>query len=173
MPTIVLPDPPPADWLELEERRRRTGADRHDEVWEGVLHMAPAPNLRHAALQAQVLQVLGSAAGDRGLIAVGDFNLGAADDYRVPDAGLHRDITQGLYATTAALVVEILSPGDATPQKLPFYAAHNVDELVIIDPDARTVQWLALDASDYRQVERSGVINVSVDGLATALDWPA
>ena len=26
--------------------RRRTGADRWDEMWEGVLHMAPAPNKR-------------------------------------------------------------------------------------------------------------------------------
>ena len=27
--------------------RRRTGADQWDEMWEGVLHMAPSPNRDH------------------------------------------------------------------------------------------------------------------------------
>lgn len=148
MRTVVLLYPPPADFEELLDRRRRTGADRHDEVWEGVLHMAPAPNLRHAALQAQLLELLGPYARARSLIAVGDFNLGQADDYRVPDAGVHHGKTHGLYSPTAALVVEILSPGDATAQKVPFYAARLVDELVIVDPDGHTVQWLALDAGE-------------------------
>jgi hypothetical protein len=29
------------------EWRRRTGADRWDEMWDGVLHMAPSPNRDH------------------------------------------------------------------------------------------------------------------------------
>jgi hypothetical protein len=32
----LLPDPPPAELQPLLERRRRSGADRFDEVWEGV-----------------------------------------------------------------------------------------------------------------------------------------
>ena len=31
---------------ELEDRRRR-GLDRFDEMWEGVLHMAPSPLYEH------------------------------------------------------------------------------------------------------------------------------
>jgi hypothetical protein len=27
--------------------RRSTGLDRYDEMWEGVLHMTPAPSLEH------------------------------------------------------------------------------------------------------------------------------
>lgn len=173
MPTVVLPDPPPAEFEELLERRRRSGADRHDEVWEGVLHMAPAPSLRHAALQARLLQLLGPPASARGLTAVGDFNLGTADNYRVPDAGLHRGTSHGLYAASAVLVVEILSPGDATPEKLPFYAEHRVEELVIVDPDERTVQWLALHGGEYRPVRRSAVIDLDVEKLAGCIDWPA
>ena len=34
--------------------RRRTGADRWDEMWEGVLHMAAAPNRRHMRFQVQL-----------------------------------------------------------------------------------------------------------------------
>jgi Uma2 family endonuclease len=35
---------------------------------------------------------------------------------------------------TAALVVEIVSPGDESYKKLDFYAAQAVDEVVIVDP---------------------------------------
>jgi hypothetical protein len=47
MRTLVL-DPPTAGLGELLERRRRSGLDRLDEVWEGVLHMVPAPSGEHA-----------------------------------------------------------------------------------------------------------------------------
>ncbi len=39
-----------------------------------------------------------------------------------------------MWFATAALVVEIVSPGDKTWEKLPFYAAHSVDESLIVDP---------------------------------------
>jgi hypothetical protein len=32
------------------EWRRRTGADQWDEMWEGVLHMAPSPNWSSSAV---------------------------------------------------------------------------------------------------------------------------
>jgi len=49
-------------------------------------------------------------------------------------------------------VVEILSPGDDTDNKLPFYAAHGVDELLIIDPDTQTISWLGQEAASVRPV---------------------
>jgi Uma2 family endonuclease len=52
--------------------------------------------------------------------------------------------------------VEIVSPRDRTWDKVAFYAAHRVDELVILDPGERRVHWLALQpAGEYRQIERS------------------
>ena len=36
---------------ELLEWRKRTGADRYDEMWEGVLHMVAAPNREHQDLK--------------------------------------------------------------------------------------------------------------------------
>ncbi|MHB1469380.1 MAG: hypothetical protein ACYCU0_15425 [Solirubrobacteraceae bacterium] len=53
----LLPDPPPADLAALLERRRRLGQDRKDEVWEGVLHVAPAPNSVHADIQLQLAEI--------------------------------------------------------------------------------------------------------------------
>ena len=84
----LLPDPPPAPFDRLLAERERRGADRRDEVWEGVLHLAPAPHWRHGAIQGQLLELLGPPARAQGLIAVGDMNLGDAEDYRVPDAAL-------------------------------------------------------------------------------------
>jgi hypothetical protein len=40
--------------------------------------------------------------------------------------------------------LEIVSPDDDTWKKLASYAAHEVDELLIVDPDKRRVDWLGL-----------------------------
>jgi hypothetical protein len=49
MPTLVM-DPAPAEIDALIERRRRLDLDHYDEVWEGVLHMNPPPELGEAAV---------------------------------------------------------------------------------------------------------------------------
>ncbi len=168
----LLPDPPPADFEQLLERRRRWGADTRDEVWQGVLHMNPAPHRRHAKRQAQVLRLLGPHADVAGLTVVGEFNLGEREDYRVPDGGLHRAGPDELYNATAALIIEIVSAGDESWDKLDFYAAHRVDELLIVDPDKQTVSWLARAGDRYEPIIRSGLIDLGSDQLAEQLDWP-
>ncbi len=66
------------------------------------------------------------------------------DDYLVPDLALHRQGYAPQWHPTAALVVEIVSPGDKTWEKLGFYAAHHVDELLIVDPAKQKVDWLTM-----------------------------
>ena len=75
-------------------------------------------------------------------------------------------------ADAAALVVEIVSPDDESWQKLPFYAAHGVDEVLILDPEERSVHWLALSDGEYREAERSGLIELGPAELAERIDWP-
>jgi Uma2 family endonuclease len=173
MQTLVL-DPPTAGLEDLLERRHRSGLDRLDEVWGGVLHMVPAPSGEHAYLAQQLAELLGPPARAAGLIpAIGEFNLGDSDDdFRVPDGGLHRVRPAGVWQPTAALVLEIVSPGDESWKKLPFYAARRVDEVLIVDPRARSVNWLELADGNYRAVERSGLIDMTAQGLAEQLDWP-
>jgi Uma2 family endonuclease len=175
----LLPDPPPRELQDALEallaRRRQWGADTHDEVWEGVLHMNPAAHWRHANLQAQLLVLLAPHARAARLHLVGEINLGEADDYRVPDGALTQDGSGELYNPTAALVIEVLSPGDETTRKLPFYAAHHVAELLIVDPDRRTVRWLALGAGPgpgYRDVTGSAPIDLTASAMNDAIDWP-
>jgi Uma2 family endonuclease len=45
---------------------------------------------------------------------------------------------------TAALAVEIVSPGDESWEKLPFYAAHKVEQVLIVDPATHTCHWQGL-----------------------------
>lgn len=172
MRTLVL-DPPTAGLGELLERRRRSGLDRFDEVWEGVLHVVPAPSHAHASIEWQLAALLRPAARAAGLEATGQCNLGESEhDFRVPDGALHRPGACGTWHATAALAVEVVSPGDETWEKLPFYAAHDVDELLIVDPQERSVSWLALEDGEYRPVERSGLVDLGALKLAEQIDWP-
>jgi Uma2 family endonuclease len=173
MRTVVL-DPPTSGFEALLERRRRSGLDRFDEVWDGVLHMAPAPLGEHADISQQLAVALDGPARAAGLWpTMGEFNLGDAEnDYRVPDGGLHRERLRGAWHHTAALVVEIASPDDESCEKLPFYAAHGVDEVLIVDPRERKIHWLGLRDGEYEPVGRSALIDLGPDELAARIDWP-
>jgi Uma2 family endonuclease len=173
MRTLVL-DPPTAGLDPLLERRRRSGLDRLDEVWQGVYHMVPAPSYAHAAIESQLHLLLRPSAQAAGLTMTGQCNLGESEhDFRVPDSALHRPGAHGTWHPTAALVVEIVSPGDETQEKLPFYAAHAVDEVLIVDPREHSVSWLALEHGEYRPIERSGLVDLDATALVDRLDWPA
>ncbi len=173
MSTLVLGAPPP-EVEALLERRRRAGVDRLDEVWQGVHHMVPGPSFEHARVATQLTLLLDAPARAAGLLlTMHEFNLGESEhDFRVPDGGLHRPGAAGVWLPTAALVVEILSPGDETRQKLPFYAAHDVDEVLIVDPDEQTVAWLGLREGRYQAFQRSELIELGPAELAEQLDWP-
>ncbi len=173
MTTLVLGSPPP-ELEALLERRRRARVDRLDEVWQGVLHMVPGPNVEHSFISQQLAVLLDAPARRAGLLpGMGEFNLGESEhDFRVPDGGLHRPGAAGVWLSTAALVVEILSPGDESWQKLGFYAGHHVDEVLLVDPAERAVTWLALRDGEYEPVGRSGLIELGPAELAEQIDWP-
>jgi Uma2 family endonuclease len=171
MPMLVM-DPPPAEIETFLERRRQWGADLHDEVWEGVYRVVPAPDFGHSATSAQVARMLAAPASAAELTVTDAFNLGnSKDDFRVPDVGLHRPGAGGTWLPTAALVVEVVSPGDDSWKKLSFYAAHGVDELLIVDPRKQSVDWLGLVDGEYRPIERSGLIDLSAAELLRRIEW--
>jgi Uma2 family endonuclease len=173
MPTLVLGTSPP-ELEALLERRRQAGVDRLDEVWQGVRHLVPGPSIEHAYISQQLAELLGPSARAAGLRpTMSGFNLGESEhDFRVPDGGLHRPGAAGVWHATAALIVEILSPGDESWQKLPFYAAHSVDEIVIVDPAERKVSWLGLGDGEYQPIQRSALIDLGPVEVAAQLDWP-
>ena len=173
MPTFVR-DPPPAEFEALLTRRRELGQDRFDEMWDGVLHMNPAPSYEHQRISQQLAVILDPLARAAGLEAViGGVNIGTADSYRIPDGSLHRPGSGGTFLSTAALALEIVSPEDETWEKLGFYASHQVDELLVVDLKAREVHWLALTAGgEYAPTDRSTLIDSGPAELAQRIDWP-
>lgn len=136
--------------------------------------MFPGPSFEHAQISQQLAVLLDGPARDAGLLpAMSEFNLGESEhDFRVPDGGLHRPGAAGVWLATAAVVVEILSPDDESWQKLPFYAEHHVDEVLLVDPAEHTVTWLALGKGEYQPVQRSRLIELGPTALAEQLDWP-
>ena len=171
MSLVVLGERPPEieSWL---ERRRALGQDRFDEVWEGEYHVAPAPHGRHSRLELQVARLMGPRADDVNLVAYGPFNLGTPDDFRVPDQGYLRAQQERTFYPTAALVVEIVSPGDETYRKFDFYFRHGVEELLVVDPDTCCIEWYARGADGFVPADRSALLDLAADQLYDEIDWP-
>src|SRR5256712_6297687 len=71
-------------------KRRRTGIDRFDEMWEGVLHIAPAPAYEHQRIVSAIDRSLGTLCEQRGrgvlAIRINVVNDASNEpDYRIPD----------------------------------------------------------------------------------------
>lgn len=170
MGTTVLGTCTPALEAALAERRR-LGQDRLDEVWQGEYHMVPGPHPRHARASTALLIALHPHAVAAGLTGGPESNVGAPDDYRVPDQVWVRGVADDLYLATAAIVVEVLSPGDESRQKFDFFATHDVEEVVIVDPESRQLEWYVLAQGAYQRVDRSAVLGVDVAVVLTAMTW--
>jgi Uma2 family endonuclease len=55
--------------------------------------------------------------------------------------------------------------------KLGFYAAHRVEELLIVDPQEETVSWFGLEGGRHERLERSRLIELTAAELAARIDW--
>jgi len=171
VPTLVF-DPQPAELEELVERRHQLDQDRRDEVWEGVLHMIPPPSVEHERIATRLVRLLGPVADAAGLELTGAIGIGGdPHNYRVPDLVLLRPAYKPQWNETAALVVEIVSPGDKTWEKVSFYAAHHVDELLIVDPTKRRVDWRALTGKGYEPVKGSKLVQLAAGDVVRQLGW--
>jgi Uma2 family endonuclease len=132
---------------DLEQRvraeRKALGLDRWDEVWEGTYIMAPLPNDEHQDLQANLVAVLQITVGWTGLGDVrGGVNVSDREDwrqnYRCPDVvvflkGTHAQNRDTFWLGGPDFAVEIISPADASREKLDFYASVGVRELLVVD----------------------------------------
>jgi hypothetical protein len=47
-----------------------------------------------------------------------------------------------------------------------------VDEVLIVDPEARRVTWLARDRAGYAEAEGSALLCITTADLASRIDWP-
>ncbi|WP_432510114.1 Uma2 family endonuclease [Kineococcus sp. SYSU DK001] len=131
------------DW---SERRRALGLDGRDEIWNGIYHVTPHAHASRARLATRLVAALHERAADRALEGLTGFDPGVEHDFRVPGLGFvpaGEDL--GLYVPTARVVVEIVSPDDASRAKVPFHLARGVREVWLVDPGQRTVEIVGGD----------------------------
>jgi Uma2 family endonuclease len=171
MRTLFVSDPPPTVEAWLAERRA-LGQDLYDEVWEGEYHVAPAPGNRHSRDQARLVQLLRPLAIESGLDGGGPCNIGTPTDFRVPDLAFVREWADRVWNPTAAIVVEVVSPGDESRRKLGFYFGAGVEEVLIVDPDARTVEWFVRGTEAFAPADGSTLLGITSAQVAAAIDWP-
>jgi Uma2 family endonuclease len=161
----------------LEERlklqRREWGADRYDEVWEGVYVMSPIPNVEHQQIVMRISAILQEIIGWPGLgdVLPGVNLTGREDDwefdYRVPDVGVvlkggqveDRDTH---WRGAADLLVEITSPHDRTRQKIPFYGRLGVRELLVVDRSIWTLELYRWRDGELRPAGQSSLESPNV-----------
>ena len=168
-------------------RRRRTGIDRFDEMWEGVLHMAPAPAFEHQRIVGGIYRFLSPLCEQqgRGVLALGInvFSEGpSTEDYRIADltfvAAERRHVVapDGIRGGGPDAVIEVRSPDDETYEKLPFFARLGVREVIVVHRDTKDVEIYRLAGSQFVAVQkdpdgwlRSDVLNVTFATTASHL----
>ena len=156
----------------LLDERRRLGLDVFDEVWEGVLHMVPPPSGEHQILESEMIAALLHVAKQRGLVASVETALFAADDdYRVPDLIASRPAqrTHRGVDDTAELVVELRSRHDETDEKLPWYAARGVTEILVVDPPTKAIELYRSENGELIAVTPDDGVGVTLATLGVRL----
>jgi Uma2 family endonuclease len=158
--------------LEVDERmlaeRRRLGLDRKDEMWEGVLHMVPAPFARHGRIQAGLAASLYDRCTERDLmIGVETAVFAVDDDYRVPDLVVYAPESASDRGVEGApvLVVEVRSPSDESLAKVPWYLGRGAGSVVVVDAVTFSVEVF----SDEGKAEADADGLTQVAGLAVRL----
>lgn len=153
--------------------RKAQGLDRWDEVWEGVYVMPPYPNIEHQFLQSRLNTILDLAVGLVGAgqvlpgLNVSDRIEGWTDNYRCPDVAV---LLKGGRAENhdtfcfggPDFAIEIVSPDDASRDKLDFYASVGVRELLVVDRDPWQVELYRLSGRTLVEVGRSTDLNATL-----------
>lgn len=141
MPKMVLP---PGEFKRIiRQRRRNRGADRYDEVWNGVYVMSPLADNEHQELGFELASTFREVVGaDKAIRIFPGCNVSdRADDwtknYRCPDvavflAGNPAEDRGSHWLGGPDFAVEVISPHDRSRKKFGFYATVKVRELLFL-----------------------------------------
>jgi Uma2 family endonuclease len=129
---------------QLIAEREASGADRYDEVWEGVYVMNPLPNNQHQEIVTRLSSVLTELLTAQSLgnvfagVNVSDRVGGWEHNFRAPDVAVYLRENSAVDCGThwcggPDIAFEIVSPGDRSREKLPFYAQVGTREVYVLD----------------------------------------
>ncbi len=147
-------------------QRKAWGADKYDEVWDGVYIVSPMPNNEHQELVSEFTYVLRLVAlpGDRVLPGcnVSDRDAGWEHNYRVPDVAVFLAGTAAKNKDTywlggPDLFVEIESQYDRIEEKLPFYGKIGARELLVVRRDPWAMELYQGDGQKLTLMGRSTI----------------
>lgn len=167
---------------DLIAQRRASGADRYDEVWEGVYVMSPLADLEHQELATRLTKILLSVTDEqRDKVFAGcnvsDRRKNWTKNFRCPDAAVFLQGTTAVHCKThwcggPDFAVEIISPDDQTLDKLPFYAKVGTRELLVIDRDPWELTLYHLTEGCLIEAGRSTVANTQpLSSKVLPLTW--
>jgi Uma2 family endonuclease len=150
---------------ELKRERARTGADRYDEVWDGVYIMAPLANNEHQFLAFEIAAAIrqGIRVPEDGIVLAGcnvsDQEEDWTRNYRCPDVvaflrGNPAEDRGTHWFGGPDFAVEIVSPGDRSRDKLGFYFDVGVRELLIVDRKPWQLELYRNDGTELALVGR-------------------
>jgi Uma2 family endonuclease len=128
-----------------------TDGDQYDEVWEGVYVMTPLPNINHQDLVGEFDSILREIIRRPRLgrvfpgVNLSDRDKGWKENFREPDVAVFLSSTKAIDCGThwrgaADFLVEIISPGERTREKIPFYSSLGVVELLVVDREPWTLE---------------------------------
>jgi Uma2 family endonuclease len=165
--TVLVNDPRVAE--AVLAKRRGSGLDRFDEMWDGVYVVAPIANNEHQHISTRLSAAL-MFVEDSGLgrvfcgANVSDLDADWTKNYRVPDVlvflnGNPAEDRHTHWFGGPDFAVEIVSPQDRSRDKLDFYARVGVRELLIVDRDPWQLELFRLSNGHLQSVGISTLAN--------------
>ena len=150
----------------IKAERKHSGIDRYDEVWDGLYTIPPIRDNEHLDLQCGLSCAIKNAfvTERRPRVQAGANVSDRGDDwkqnYRCPDlvvvlpggAAVDRDTH---WWGGPDFCAEITSPGDRSRDKLDFYSAVGVRELLLIDRDPWSLELFRLAGKRLKLIGRS------------------
>ena len=151
---------------QLIRERQARGADRYDEVWDGVYVMSPIANNEHQWLASRLTTVIGNVIETQGrgrvfaATNVSDQDTHWVRNYRVPDVAVFLNGNPAEDRDThwfggPDFAIEIVSPGDRSREKFEFYAATGTRELLILDRAPWSLELYRLEGETLQLVGAS------------------
>ena len=147
----------------LIRKRRATGADRFDEVWDGVYVMSPLADVIHQFVASRLNSAFDQAlSGRHGTqvfagVNVSDRSTKWTRNFRCPDVAVFlpdnpAKLMGAYWLGGPDFAVEVISPRDRSRKKLGFYAKVGTKELLLIDRKPWSLELYRLTDGELKLV---------------------